>query len=128
MDHPHLQADIDFIVEIGHGSFQRGLLKAIGAARSMNELERLDLLDEDLSVLADLGAGSVATGMRISMRAARLLGPGLTQAASAQALAAHEIEALSRIGNGDALAGLRLCLNATMTLGPEVARKLAGGN
>ncbi len=127
-DQPHLQADIDFVCELGHGSFQRGLLGIIGAARKMKDMGDLGLLDDELEQIRKLGSGSLADGMRIGMRLANQFGQSLSAAFAAKALAPQELEALARIGHGDAVAGLRLCLKVTTTLGPDVARKLADGN
>ncbi len=128
MDHPHLQADIAFITKLGRGSSQRGLLSCIRAARTMNDLGDLELIDDDLQQLSAMGSGSVVHGMRLGMRAVRILGPGLSLAAAQDAISTEELASFERIGNGDLLAGLRLCLDATLTLGPDVARKLARGN
>lgn len=126
-DQPHLQADIDFVLEHGHGSFQRGMLAIIRAARKMSVMGDLGLLDSELEQLKQLGSGSLANGMRIGMRLANQLGSSLS-GAFAGALTPQELQTLEHLGHGDAIAGLRLCVKVAATLGPDVARKLADGN
>ncbi len=127
-DRPQVRADIDFICAQGDGSFQRGMLAIIRAARKMSGMGDLGLLDDELEQLKQLGSGSLASGMRIGMRLANQLGPSLSAAFAGGAPTPQELQTLEHLGRGDVTAGLRLCVKVAATLGPDVARKLADGN